>query len=442
MDNNIAQLTVRFQEMEKSLRLFERHAQNIYFWPLLRRKVFRKIQFSADLGTHQAHGRIKKKNSSIRDFLKLLKPEKRRILVIPHSRRVEGIDIYTDHLIKHYNDDALVIETEGTINSSYQDSFSTDVLSTLSRFYRPQFLPAKVKKEIKTLSNLLQDEIHRRFNTRLPLEKMIIERTREFIILKKLYTLLFKYKNIEHIFAVTAYSFPYIIAAANDLKIPVYELQHGLISPYHLGYNYIDAHHIPYQPDKILLYGDYWKNSASFAPGVTPEVTGFPYLDNIKKIFKSEKTSNSIFVSSQFSTGPIIFDFVLNAAKILPEYSFTFSPHPREDINAYKNILSAQNNPVKNLRLLKCENVYEDIAKHEYQIGVASTTLFEGLTLGTKVVLLNLPGIEHAEPLYKKYGVPLVKTAEDLKASLKNYSVDLTDNDFYQKTDFKRYLDL
>ena len=69
------------------------------------------------------------------------------------------------------------------------------------------------------------------------------------------------------IFVVVSYENLAIVAAAKSLGIQAIELQHGTITDYHLGYSYPEKTRlngeIPYFPDKILTFGDYWINEKS-----------------------------------------------------------------------------------------------------------------------------------------------------------------------------------
>jgi hypothetical protein len=75
-------------------------------------------------------------------------------------------------------------------------------------------------------------------------------------------------------------------------------------------------------------------------------------------------------------------------------------------------------------------NLYELFAQSEYQIGVFSTAIYEGLTLNCKTVLLDFPGVEYMEYLIEEDIVKFAKNAEELTKFIKvddfeqNYNKD------------------
>ena len=117
------------------------------------------------------------------------------------------------------------------------------------------------------------------------------------------------------IFVVVAYENQAIVKAAKDLGIEVIELQHGTISPYHLGYSYPEntmrinneIREIEYFPDKILSFGDYWQNSSHFPIDKENIISmGFPYFEENSRTYmkmaehkENEKTKQKqiLFIS-------------------------------------------------------------------------------------------------------------------------------------------------
>ncbi len=56
-----------------------------------------------------------------------------------------------------------------------------------------------------------------------------------------------------------------MIKAAKDMGVETVEIQHGVISKYHLGCSYPNTNsQLDYFPDKLLCWGDFWCNVANY----------------------------------------------------------------------------------------------------------------------------------------------------------------------------------
>src|SRR5690606_28971419 len=49
-----------------------------------------------------------------------------------------------------------------------------------------------------------------------------------------------------------------MIAGARDIGAKVVELQHGIISRFHLGYSWPGRPSVAYAPDELWCFGDFW----------------------------------------------------------------------------------------------------------------------------------------------------------------------------------------
>jgi len=62
-------------------------------------------------------------------------------------------------------------------------------------------------------------------------------------------------------------------------------------------------------------------------------------------------------------------------------------------------------------------DLYRLLAESYWQLGVYSTAIFEGLGLGCKTILVNLPGIEYMDPLVEAGAVQVVGQPSDIEWS-------------------------
>lgn len=123
------------------------------------------------------------------------------------------------------------------------------------------------------------------------------------------------------IFVVVSYENLAIVAAAKSLGIEVIELQHGTITDYHLGYSYplktrLDGE-IPYFPDKILTFGDYWINDENCPLSKDKIIPiGFSYFEvQSKDYINAEPIDNQVLFISQGVIGKYLSQIAYEFAK-------------------------------------------------------------------------------------------------------------------------------
>ena len=86
-------------------------------------------------------------------------------------------------------------------------------------------------------------------------------------------------------------------------------------------------------------------------------------------------------------------------------------------------------------RKKKSPNIFALLNSAEYVAGVFSTTLFEAMTLGAKVILINMPGIEYMTPVIKRKDAILANTPEEFIEKLKVACVTKNHEYYYQNLD-------
>ncbi len=187
--------------------------------------------------------------------------------------------------------------------------------------------------------------------------------------------------GVARLFIQSAYSTPYFSAAAQDVGMEVCELQHGLITPYHLGYSFPGRPVVPYMPNRLLLLGPYWADAAQFPINTAPLVIGSHYLEQYRQAAPS-KISNRAVVVSQGVIGQRLFEVAAIAAEQSPHWEFVFRPHPAE-------ISGHLQSPTGGTRICtgKSQSFVRRgrfsvlLASATVQIGVFSTGLLKGCVL-------------------------------------------------------------
>ena len=130
----------------------------------------------------------------------------------------------------------------------------------------------------------------------------------------------------------------------------------------------------------------------------------FEYLERKKhKLIKTKKNKNSLIIFSQGGITEKILTKITENIELLKKYDITFKLHPNEYhmLNEYKKLKLLKNQ--YNFKIVTKIDIYEHLAKTEFQAGVFSTVLYEGVEFNCKTILFNLPGIEYMNEFIKKH---------------------------------------
>ena len=266
------------------------------------------------------------------------------------------------------------------------------------------FVNIKITKKDKQILDNLSTEI--KFNNDdLNIRDFLIRNTRKFIPTYEFYYNLLKKTQPKKIYLIVSYGRGELIKAAKDLGIEVIELQHGTFSKYHLGYSFPEKVNTQYFPDKFYVWNDYWKTLINF-PIPLDKVIIFPfeYLEiEKKKYIHVKKEESSLIIFSQGGITEKIVEKIIENITYFQKFNIIFKLHPNEYhmISKYKNLIYLQKK--YNIKIVTNINLYEYLAKSEYQAGVFSTALYEGVEFNCKTILLDLPGIEYMDKFITKY---------------------------------------
>lgn len=188
-----------------------------------------------------------------------------------------------------------------------------------------------------------------------------------------------------------------ILSAAKKSGITTSEFQHGTITPYHIMYSWEGFDEVPYSPDRLLCFGPSWPSESNLAKSIVPEVVGAPHLEKCQAKYATRTADkNQVVVFSQNIIGLKLLEFSIKVARLRPDLSFIFKPHPAE---YYANISEYISGEVpSNFQLASAnDDSYKLMAGASYQIGVSSTTLNEGMVFGNRVIIVPLASWEYLE---------------------------------------------
>lgn len=453
----IKEICENIWEVEKKYDLFNQKIQGVYFWKLVRFPTVKRITEKTGL-YGQAHTSVKKSYTEKLSVLpKMLwntyfngvKYRKNKVdtLIFQHARKVkigdEYIDIYTNELIKELEEKNEKFEIVDKpllrkyfIEASQKRSY--DQKKDLKYLIKRVFFKVKLTEQEEKIIDEVESELKKRFKIEFNIKDEIKKRIKLFKLAKSEYIKILEKRDVKKVFLVVSYGCEPLISACKDLKIECIEMQHGTMGKYHLGYSFPNNKEIPYFPDNIYMFGEYWYDNTPIPlKREDIKIIGYPYLENQLKRYEGiEKQKASILFISQGTIGKKLSEIGYKFAKENPNYKVTYKLHPGE-YDRWQNDYPILNGAVKmnNFEVVDNNktNLYEYIAKAEYLIGVYSTVIFEGLTLNCKTILVDLPGIEYMDYLIEKDYVKLAEDEKDIIKFISGNNFTEVDKDYFFK---------
>jgi len=323
----------------------------------------------------------------------------------PRSKKYNGefIDIYTHFLIDEIKkNEQSYIEMElyheaKHIRPLHSDKRYLDYLSVMKNIKRLFSSNNLSETDIDFISKV-EEEIESKVGVFVDLSSLFKRYVVDFKVSYNIYKKILIKTKPSRIYVVVAYGRPEMIKAAKELDIEVIELQHGTFSKYHLGYSFPSSNNILYFPDKFYVWNDFWKELISF-PITSENVIVYPskyMMVELEKYKDVIKVRNQMLIIGQAGITGKIIDLINKNLNYFKEFKIILKLHPHEySVKKTKEILNLEK--VLDFTIVKDVDLYSLFAQSEFQAGVFSTALYEGLEFKCKTILFNLPGIEYME---------------------------------------------
>ena len=204
-----------------------------------------------------------------------------------------------------------------------------------------------------------------------------------------LWIILLKILRPRKILMVVWYGKPWIVAAANQLKIPIIDLQHGIIYEKHPFYIFNvknnETEKLSIKPDECWVYGKYWGNQLIKAGWPHDKVKIFGYYLNTSPLNTLQTNKSYILYTTSCDMNKLeVFSHIQSIIKEVKRRNLMIiiAIHPREDLKNYSEIST------EDIQIVK-HNSY-DLIRHCYvHISSFSTLLWEGLYFGKCTYLLD-----------------------------------------------------
>ncbi len=463
------ELIDKFIKFEYEEDLFNKEIQGVKFWHYIRFSIYHKI-LKQKYNVGQAHSNLSGKKFITRFWYKIMQiPDfilknplyglkQKDILVLNCARKIRNgrfyNDIYTDDFLKNIKKSYYVFEEPylekhfipiRSKNIRYFDyiNFVRAVKKIFFKFINPNF-GKLCSNDINRLF-LLLNAINKAFNVNFDKYKEIKDVENLILtykISKKYYEKILNKIRPKVIIEVVSYGFSRYLfnELAKKRGIKIIELQHGVIGKYQIAYNFYRKRELETFPDYIFLFGEYWKNNTRFPLEVDKLiVTGFPYFEGkLQKLLKNSrrnsKKENILFIS-QGTIGKELSKLAIKLDKLIDckKYNIVYKLHPGEYDRWEGEYPWLKKSNIKIVDNNK-KNLYYYFSKCNFQVGVYSTAIFEGLSFNLITFIYKIYAYKSMKDLYENNYVQLVTSAEEIVRGLNSNKKNIENKEFFWKS--------
>jgi len=425
--------------IEHDLGLLQRKVAGVYYWPLIRARMIdvlsQRLGFM-DLPQPQLRRSLPvaflREISAAADDLALSPWSlngKFDTIVVPfgrkHLRAGRLVDGYSDRVFRETEFGRCLV-LDGRAPRGYplqrysvvlpHELRSRDLLRTLALALATVRLPriaAEASRELAVIGEGLRKELS------IPCPMSVAHfalRIATFLEGRALWTSVLAKSGARIVFFTGSHTLTGVAAAALDLGLKTVEFQHGLISSYQGTYHYPGRPTVPYAPERLLTFGAYWADGLDLPANTISTPIG---VEDRAHGATSARITRRVLIPSQWSIGRKLFELVRDTARRAPDWEFVYRPHPLDNPAFYREQLASRTSSPPNLRLSPIEeDIYTLMESSEVQIGLYSTALFEGMTLGLRTIIVDLPGVENLDRVLANGDAVLARDADDIVAAL------------------------
>ena len=215
------------------------------------------------------------------------------------------------------------------------------------------------------------------------------------------------------------------IAAAKELGIRTFELQHGISDRYHAGYAWT-KYAVPFKkkmpvPDRVLLYGEHWRKELDGEGGFWQSelrVVGSPRLDRYRRQVPSGGHDRfRIVVTGQGFFGSEVAAFLLEVLRRVPDVEIVVKLHPvfGSDKALYDAVLGNRSE-VTVLRGNEGPSTFKLLAEADLHVSISSASHYDALGLGVPTVILGVKMADVVDSLRRSGHAEYASSPEELAA--------------------------
>ncbi len=424
-----------FIRLEADQGLYERRLAGEIFWPLLRVHAYYAAARASGLMSASVTrarglpGALALARTTLAGALggnPLLHRGHHATLVFPHPRKSLGPEGWRDQnsaalLAELKGSDALVVDrVDAALGAIRVDhalpAVRREALDLVARAAMAVRRLPLTEPEARLLA-ALGDRLKRDIGAQIDLAALAQRNLTKFQAQRRLFRRLVTRFGARRVFVVVAYTNEGLVAGARDAGARVYELQHGLISPHHLGYHYPGRPDLPAAPDALLTFGPAWTEGVALPRRTATAVIGSAAHQADPASAVMRDPAQVLFVSQGTIALPLA-RFAIAVARQLPDRRVLFRLHPGQDAGGFAKLLAAEGPLPGNFSVGTAERpIVEVLAATTLQAGVYSTALLEGMALGCRTLLIDLPGIENLAAALARGDARLVRSPEEFAAA-------------------------
>lgn len=415
-----------FEEVGRRHKLADFRIAGIYLWPLMRDRLMRDV--AETLGVYERREDPKPVGEAKSSVLAAF--HESPIAVVPFLRRdAQGIDRFSQFIVDAFREAG----TEPLVFGMGPDDLGSgrphievlerDFLARYRGFAKlmvgPRISGAHRRKYLQILADLasLLD-----LDTGAKVTSRYVEFPRwllvDFYAQRMGFKKFFKRAKVQTLVLVNAWKCG-LIAGAQAAGVWVIEPQHGLLSDKLPLLSWPQEKYIPYLPNELLLWGEYWGDVVAAPSAVKRTVIGMPQQLLDLKNQNLQHKPGTVLIISQVQQTTALLDLAIRSAQANPEIKFVLKPHPQEKPITLGDISARVEQLPENLQFASpTAPALPMIARAEFVVGVHSMALIEAMALGAKVIAIKLPGYENVLPIVKRGDITLAEAGTSLTEEL------------------------
>lgn len=383
----------KFQAAEQAAEVFEIKTIGFQLYPMIRTRLY--YQLAQELGLfNNPHPNQEPKEAAEANPGLLSGLAQSKVVVVPFVRKIQGVDVYSQPIQEALDGECLCLEVADPEADMDLERIRAYGREKYDRVVYELMLKEKVR-DVRDRWAKMAEVFEAEFGIGLgKFAEFPNWLVRRYISECMGFRDYFDAVGAKKLYIVNAYSSPAVVVGAKQAGVKVIEIQHGFISEYHPAYSYPNIR-IQSAPTRLMVWGGYWAKAANFPKGLKAIVTGpsTQFLQQRELVASQPKKPKTILFTSQGALGAQLFSEAIAWAKSLPDYRLTYRLHPNESLADYPTKDLPENLTISH----KTPGFLELLGQHEYLVGGFSTTLYEGLAFGLKVIVLPLPGFENVQ---------------------------------------------
>lgn len=425
---NIIDFTNKFQKIEIENNFFkEKNENGILYWDIVRYEIFNLI-YNELSETKILPSKSINKISFIKRFLINLvgyfyyryriKNYKYICFIASRNKDKEGVSIdqVSEDILKQIHKESLIIETFKEANQvhKYTSVFDYGLLFEKYKNCFLQLFRNPVNQKNYGVSTILKE----RFKVKIDLNKEISKLLFNYAISFSYYLKLFRKVRPEVIFLVQNGIQKAIFSAANILKIPSVELQHGFIGYVHPAYSYpksIKKGTLFTLPNYFFSFSDFWFENINY-----PVDKIIPFGNNyyaLKRNVICKKYDITIIFANIYTADLLVVVDDLLKMEYSGEICIKLHPNQINELDFIKKHYIEH----KNVHVVYNEkSMSEVLSVSNSVVAIQSTSVYEALYYGLKVFIIKVKNYQTHQNIFENPNVYLIDKGSQILDFINN----------------------